>query len=372
VDYDDMSVSARYGNCDGGWNGGGLTGFVIDNRLCVSNNWDGIYCTASTGNELLYSEDIYDRSGPPLGANEQYRMLGVVPVGNAALLFVVKEWFSSSVDLVVRLMPSGFQLPAELPEPPPPMPGDPFPPEPEYPFPLLLEQVDKSVFELPEVEVMPDGSAVMIFDHFQSTGFNDVGELQMWRWSGDSMDTTLTQLNIGVHTTEPEYFYGHMGDLKVVGSQLYWQVQDFDPGTERVIYQVDPTPGLPSALTEITRVPGVYYNPSGAPSLYAPYDLWAASPDTFGYFRQNNNLCDLMQLAPDGSSSLAQELVGCDDDESTSVAGVGLYYEIFTNSSTSNLFKFGAGAATGPTSFSIDVTDGEFSVPLPIDVEVLP
>ncbi len=374
VDYDDLSVSPRYdGRCDGGWNGGNLTGFVIDNRLCISNNWDELLCTAQGGDTLDHSEGIFDFMTQPFpGPNESYRLLGVKPVGNAALLFIVKEFFSSSVDFVVRLIPSGFQLPSELPEPEPPMPGDPPPAEPDYPFPLLLEQIGKAVFEMPEVEVMPDGSAVMIVDHFQSTGPGGVGELQMWRWSGDSTDTTLSQLNIGVQTTEPNYFYGHMGDLQLIGNQLYWQVQDFDPGNQRVIYQVDPTPGLPSALTEFARVPGVYYNPSGAPSLYAPYDLWAASPDTFGYFRQNNNLCDLMQLAPDGSSSLAQELVGCDDDESLSVAGVGLFYEIFTNSSTSNLYKFGAGVATGPTSFSVDVTDGEFTVPLPISIEVLP
>ena len=192
--------------------------------------------------------------------------------------------------------------------------------------------------------------------------------LEMWTWSGDVQDLSLSQLNISSIPTVASNFdrTAHMGKMKVIDGKLFWQIQNVTTDTERFIYEVETTPGNPSPLSLVALAPG------SLDSL-APYDFAVAGPVTFGIFMQKDStdVCDIMSIDPgNGEILLAQEFVDCDNHRS--LAGVGLLHEI-VDPLPANLFLFGViSQQSGNTSFSLEVSDPDgLTVELPVQIEVI-
>ena len=348
INHVDMSVNV-YGSCGVSE---GLSTVKIGSRMCAVKSGGGIVCTAQGGNEL---DTIYGYEPPDITAT--YRTLGIRQIADEALIFIVREEFSAPVDMHVRLLSDRLDLDV----------NNAFPPPPTFVevIPLLLTQTGKEIAALPEVEALPAGGAAIVFA--EPVHFDTSGELlEMWTWSGDIANLALTQLNIGLVPTVADIISSHMGKLKVIDDRLFWQVQEVTLDAERIIFEIDTTPGLPNALTEFARVPGSL-------SSNAPYDFVVAGPNTFGYLTPQSefsDVCKVMSLDQDGSSAIAQEYVDCDNHRS--VDSFGLLHE-FVEQLPANLFLFGVTQpATGNTSFSVEVSDPDGqTVELPVQIQVM-
>ncbi|HZX22423.1 MAG TPA: Calx-beta domain-containing protein [Woeseiaceae bacterium] len=338
VDSDTLAASEPVGNCPGSAD---LIGAPVAERFCVVFGQSNLVCTG-TGSSAWAAEV----EAAAFGAGD-HRLVGLVPAGDSALLFVIREESSIPQAIGVYLIDeSGFD----------PTATDPL----TALEPLVLLERELPVGVMPQVEVMPDGRVVIILAPSAAAGL-DGQPLEMWTWSGDPADLTMTQIDTGGLPTLED----RMGALATVDGVLYWQVQAFDSTPARLIYVVDPLPGATSPL-------GLYATVSGD-AEGAPYDFLVAGPETFGVFVETGTVgvCDVLELPtfePGAENASCQRYA--------SVPGAGALYELDNpddgDSIPDDLIFLGAGeATTGPTSFSIEVTDGEFTIELPVNIEVI-
>jgi hypothetical protein len=354
VDATDMSVGVGNSNCGSPV---GLTGGRMGKRFCVLHNYDSLYCTAPNGNVLEY---VYGFNSDPTDPGANYEAIGMRQVDDRLLIFASRREFNTPTNLKVWLAhDTFFVINPDFPEE-----GLTFQPR------LLLESSLGMQDNPPEVETLPDGRAVMVIAKSQYAN-GDGESREMWTWSGDLDDTTMTRLNIG---TSPA-FEDHLGKLKYVNGKLYWHVQDQVGNTDRQVYEVDPTPGAPNALQLVATVAGSFI--SGGPEfLYgsSAYDLFETPGGGINVLTSTvaNGVCDLVE--PLGGNVVRQ---WTDCLHHSSVSGVGLLLNLDEDTDgdvdPDNLYLLGGGAgATGATSFSVEVTDGEFVIDLPVNIEVLP
>jgi hypothetical protein len=355
-----MSVNVGNSNCGSPV---GMTGGRMGKRFCVLNQTrEELVCTAPNGNVLGDGGGYYFGADPTdPGAN--YDVVGIRQVGDALFVFTSKNVFNSPQNLKVWLAhDTFFTVDPDFPEE-----GFVFEPK------LLLESPLGMQGDPPQVEVLPDGRAVMVIAKSQYAN-GDGESREMWTWSGDLLDDTMTQLNIG----NSPAFLDHLGKLKYANGKLYWHVQDQVGNTNREIYEVDPIPGAPNALQLVATVPGTFLGFVGSQTdfLYgsSQYDIFATPAGEINVLTTTvaTGVCDLVEPL---SGNVVKQWVGCLFHASVPNTGSLLNLDEETDGDVDidNLYLLGGSAgATGATSFSVEVTDGEFVIDLPVNVEVLP
>jgi hypothetical protein len=348
VDAADGAVSAPYGSCAGSVP---MKGVVVDQRYCALVGEFGLWCTEPGGNEFTSAFTNAD-----FGASAtDDTLLGIEQTGDTALLFAsLEESGGEPVGFAAFLIePGSFVVDQTSGE--------------TLLEPVALIDTLSPIDVAPETTVMPDGRVVMVVSPSARKG-NNGDPLSMLTWSGDPADGTVSELNIGAFPA----LSNHMGGLGVIGGQLYWQVQDHDTNAERLVYRVNPAAGADPALELYATVPGSFDRrwPVEA-SESAPYDFLVAAPDTFGAFvsTATPDVCDVL-LAP--SLDVAQESVGCRRFASVEAGALYEAEDGDGDSAPDSLYLFGIGSATtGETSFGIEVTDGEFVIELPVEIQVV-
>lgn len=355
IDSDDLSQSIGTNSCSSG--SINTDGFKVGNRFCVLYNFRDVFCTAPVGNDFVLSHGFqYSQANP--GA--EYRVIGVRQAGNAAIVFTYElGQFNTNLGLQVWALHEDYV--ALVSDPPF---GDYEIIEPRL---LLDSPLQLSDFTVPEVETLPDGSAVMVFAEPGNA-------IEMWNWSGDPTDATLSQMAIGSIPSIAS-LYPHVGKMKYTGGKLYWHVQDATSGTERLIYEVDSTPGAPTPLTLFASIPGVFTDlrPDWRTGT-TDYDILVDASGGLATLTSTvaNGVCDLVDLP---AGTVARSWVGCQRHATVTGKGPLLMLDEATDGDVepNNLYLLdGAAGATGATSFSVEVTDGEFVIDLPVNIEVLP
>jgi len=343
----DGAVSVAYGSCAGS---APMKGVVVDQRYCALLGESGVWCTEPGGNEFTAAFTNAD-----FGATAtDDTLLGIEQTGDTALLFAsLEEAGGEPVGFATFIIePNAFTV-------------DQFSGE-TLLEPVALIETAEPIDVAPETAVMPDGRVVMVISPSARKG-NNGDPLSMLTWSGDPADRTVAAVeNTAIPTSN-----NHMGALAVIDGQLYWQLQESIVNEERFIYAVDPTPGAALPRELLMTVPGSLDGQPPEQTESAPYDFLVAGPDTIGVFVNTDTLglCDVL-LVP--SRELAQQDVGCRPYASVEA---GALYEADDGDGDpqpDSLYLFGLGeTATGETSFGIEVTDGEFVIELPVDIEVV-
>ncbi|WP_405228089.1 PKD domain-containing protein [Lentisalinibacter sediminis] len=348
VDAADGTVSSPYGSCGGS---APMKSVVVDQRYCALLGESGLSCTEPGGDQFTAAFTTTD-----FGASvTDDTLLGIEQTGATALLFAsLEEAGGEPIGFATFLIaPGAFVVDDSTGEP--------------LLEPAALIETLAPIDVAPETAVMPDGRVVMIVSPSARKG-NNGDPLSMLTWSGDPADGTVAELNIGVFPA----LSNHTGALRVIGGQLYWQVQDHDTNAERFVYRVKPAAGVDPALELYATVPGSFDRRWPVEtSESAPYDLLVAAPDTFGAFvsTATPGVCDVL-LVP--SLDVAQEGVGCRPFASVEAGALYEAEDGDGDPAPDSLYLFGTGnATTGETSFGIEVTDGEFVIELPVEIEVV-
>jgi hypothetical protein len=190
----------------------------------------------------------------------------------------------------------------------------------------------------------------------------------MWTWSGDLADNTMSQLNIGTSTV----FADHLGKLKYANGKLYWHVQDQVGNTERQLFEVDPTPGAPNALQLVATVTGTLGRAPEYRYGSSEYDIFVPPSGGINVLTPfASGVCDLVEPL---SGTLVQQWVGCQYHASVPNRGLLLNLDepLDGDADIDNLYLLGGSSgAIGNTSFSVEVSDGENVIELPVNIEVL-
>jgi hypothetical protein len=353
IDATDMSVNVGYSGCG---TPVGIDGGRMGKRFCVLNQtYDELICTAPNGN-VLGDGGGYNFSFDPTDPGASYDVVGIRQVGDALLVFTSKSVFNAPQNLKVWLAHDTFFV------------VDPnFPGEPVFEPRLLLESPLGMQDDPPEVEVLPDGRTVMVIAQSQYVG-GDGSSRQMWTWSGDLADNTMSQLNIGTSTV----FADHLGKLKYANGKLYWHVQDQVGNTERQLFEVDPTPGAPNALQLVATVTGTLGRAPEYRYGSSEYDIFVPPSGGINVLTPfASGVCDLVEPL---SGTLVQQWVGCQYHASVPNRGLLLNLDepLDGDADIDNLYLLGGSSgAIGNTSFSVEVSDGENVIELPVNIEVL-